>query len=214
MSEQGLAVSDVRVRFGQRSVLDGVSFTVDAHEVVCLAGPSGAGKSTLLRAVAGLQPLDGGRVAWNGRDLASVAPHRRNFGMVFQDGALFPHLNVTRNVAFGLRWQRLSRAEIQQRVDELLELVGLSGRRNESTATLSGGERQRVALARALATRPELLLLDEPLAALDADLKKRLADDLRSLLAELRIAALYVTHDRAEAALVADRVLTLGELAS
>jgi thiamine transport system ATP-binding protein len=207
-----LEVNDVVVRFGQRTVLDGVRLTASDSEVVCLTGPSGSGKTTLLRAIAGLQPIERGTICWNGRNVAEVAPHRRRFGFVFQDGGLFPHLDVAANVAFGLRLQHRSKHEIGERVTELLEMVGLAGFAEASTATLSGGERQRVALARALAPEPELLLLDEPLAALDADLKGRLADDLRRVLTKLRITAVYVTHDVAEAARVGHRTVSLSEL--
>jgi thiamine transport system ATP-binding protein len=207
-----LEVRELTVRFANRIVLDRVHLEVGGSEVVCLTGPSGSGKTTLLRAVAGLQPIEQGAVVWDGDDVTRVAPHRRNFGFVFQDGGLFPHLDVAANVAFGLRLQHRPKQETAERVAELLDLVSLAGFGRASVATLSGGERQRVALARALAPRPRLLLLDEPLAALDLDLKTRLADDLRTVLTALRTTAVYVTHDGAEAARVGDRTVSLAQL--
>jgi thiamine transport system ATP-binding protein len=207
-----LQVRDATVRFGNRIVLDRVQLAVAGGQVLCLTGPSGSGKTTLLRAIAGLQPVEVGTITWDGADVTKVAPHRRHFGFVFQDGGLFPHLDVAANVGFGLRLQHRPKQETTERVAELLDLVGLGGFDRASVATLSGGERQRVALARALAPRPRLLLLDEPLAALDPELKTRLADDLRTVLTTLRTTAVYVTHDGAEAARVGDRTVALGEL--
>jgi thiamine transport system ATP-binding protein len=207
-----LEVDGVTVRFGDRSVLDEVGLTVGAGEVVGLLGPSGSGKSTLLRVIAGLLVPDRGRVAWDGEDLRTVPTHRRRFGLVFQDHQLFPHRDVARNVGFGLSVAGRSQAEIRRRVTELLDLVGLPGFERRGVASLSGGEAQRVALARALAPSPRLLLLDEPLGALDRELHDRLALDLRRLLKEVGIAGLHVTHDREEADTVADRVVSLEQL--
>jgi thiamine transport system ATP-binding protein len=207
-----LEVDGVTVRFGDRVVLDEVGLTVGAGEVVGLLGPSGSGKSTLLRVIAGLLVPDRGRVAWDGKDLRTVATHRRRFGLVFQDHQLFPHRDVARNVGFGLSVSGRPQAEIRRRVTELLDLVGLPGFERRGVASLSGGEAQRVALARALAPSPRLLLLDEPLGALDRELHDRLALDLRRLLKELGIAGLHVTHDREEAGTVADRVVSLEQL--
>ena len=207
-----LEVDGVTVRFGDRVVLDEVGLTVGAGEVVGLLGPSGSGKSTLLRVIAGLLVPDRGRVAWDGEDLRTVPTHRRRFGLVFQDHQLFPHRDVARNVGFGLSVAGRSQAEIRRRVTELLDLVGLPGFERRGVASLSGGEAQRIALARALAPSPRLLLLDEPLGALDRELHDRLALDLRRLLKELGIAGLHVTHDRDEAATVADRVVSLEQL--
>ena len=195
-----------------RAAVDGVSFTVARGEIIALTGPSGSGKSTLLRAIAGLEPLAGGSVRWAGHDLAGVPPHRRGFVLMFQDGQLFAHMNVAANVGYGLA--RVSRAEREARVAELLDLVGLSGFGSRAVTELSGGERQRVALARSLAPRPRLLLLDEPLSALDRALRDRLADDLARLLRQTETTAILVTHDEQEAARVADRALRLrdGEL--
>jgi thiamine transport system ATP-binding protein len=210
----GLAVRDLVVRYpggrGSAGVVavDGVTLDVPAGEVLALLGPSGCGKSSLLRAVAGLEPPAGGSVQWAGGDVAGVPVHRRGFGLVFQDGQLFPHRDVAGNVAYGLRdLDRRARAE---RVAELLDLVGLPGYARRPVATLSGGERQRVALARSLAPRPRLLLLDEPLSALDRSLRERLADDLREVLVATGTTALFVTHDQDEAFTVADRVAVMG----
>jgi thiamine transport system ATP-binding protein len=205
----GLVVRGASVRFGTTAALADVDLDVGPHEVVALLGPSGCGKSTLLRAIAGLQPLDAGSVAWAGQDLAGVPPHRRGVGLVFQDHALFPHRSVGDNVAFGLRMQRVGRRDRVERVAEVLALVGLAGYEDRSVATLSGGESQRVAVARALAPRPRVLLLDEPLASLDRALRDRLAAELPSLLRTEGVAAVHVTHDQAEAFALADRVVVL-----
>lgn len=202
----GLEIRDVAVRYGVSTAVDGVSLTVALGEVVALLGPSGCGKSSLLRAVAGLEPLAGGSVRYDGEDLAGVPVHKRRFGLMFQDGQLFPHRDVRRNVAYGLETQGLTRAERDERVSTLLDLVGLAGYEQRAVPTLSGGEQQRVALARALAPRPRLLLLDEPLSALDRQLRERLAGEVRSALVETGTTAVFVTHDHAEAAAVADRI--------
>jgi thiamine transport system ATP-binding protein len=210
---QGLTVRDLAVRYpaprGGRDVVAvaGVDLDVPAGQVLALLGPSGCGKSSLLRAVAGLEPPAAGEVRWDGLDLASVPVHRRGFGLVFQDGQLFPHRDVAGNVAYGLRG--LDRPGRAARVTELLDLVGLPGYERRPVATLSGGERQRVALARSLAPAPRLLLLDEPLSALDRSLRERLAEDLRRVLVATGTTALFVTHDQDEAFTVADRVAVL-----
>jgi len=202
----GLEIRDVTVRYGVSTAVDGVSLTVAPGEVLALLGPSGCGKSSLLRAVAGLEPLASGRVLYDGEDLAGLPVHKRRFGLMFQDGQLFPHRDVRRNVAYGLETQDLTRAERDERVSTLLDLVGLAGYEQRAVPTLSGGEQQRVALARALAPRPRLLLLDEPLSALDRQLRERLAGEVRSALVETGTTAVFVTHDHAEAAAVADRI--------
>jgi thiamine transport system ATP-binding protein len=201
-----LRVEGVTVRFAEKAALDGVTLDVAEGEVVAVLGASGSGKSTLLRVVAGLQRPESGRVVLDGRDLAGVPPHRRGIGLVFQDHALFEHRDVSGNVAFGLRMRGASRAEIEQKVAELLDLVGLSGLERRSISTLSGGEQQRVALARALAPEPRVLLLDEPLGSLDRLLRDRLLEDLGELFAALRVTAVYVTHDQAEAFALGNRV--------
>ncbi|MFH5821664.1 ABC transporter ATP-binding protein [Georgenia sp. AZ-5] len=184
----------------------GVDLDVAVGEVVALLGPSGSGKSSLLRAVAGLEPVAAGSVSWAGRDLAGVPVHERGFGLMFQDGQLFPHRSVAGNVAYGLAVARVARAERRRRVAELLELVGLAGYGPRPVSTLSGGQAQRVALARALAPAPTLLLLDEPLSALDRGLRERLTGELHDILRATGTTALYVTHDHDEAFTVADRV--------
>jgi thiamine transport system ATP-binding protein len=210
----GLSVRDLVVRYedgdaGPTTAVAGVSFDVAPGEVLALLGPSGCGKSSLLRAIAGLEPVAAGSVSWDGADLAALPVHRRGFGLMFQEGQLFPHRDVARNVGFGLEMARVPRAERARRVDALLHAVGLDGYRRRAVSTLSGGEQQRVALARALAPAPSLLLLDEPLSALDRSLRERLAGDVRRTLVETGTTALFVTHDHDEAFTVADRVAVM-----
>ncbi|MCL2091477.1 MAG: ABC transporter ATP-binding protein [Micrococcales bacterium] len=214
MTGSGLGLRDVAVRYGDVTAVDGVSLAVPCGQVLALLGPSGCGKSSLLRAVAGLEPLAGGAVTWDGADLAGVPVHRRGFGLLFQDGQLFAHRDVAGNVGYGVARGRTARprerrAERARRVTELLDLVGLPGTAHRDVASLSGGERQRVALARSLAPRPRLLLLDEPLSALDRVLRERLADDLRRVLTTTGATAVFVTHDQDEAFAVADRVAVM-----
>ncbi|MGY0070029.1 ABC transporter ATP-binding protein [Streptomyces sp. QTS137] len=204
-----LGLEDVTVRFGGRAVLDAVDLQVAEHEIVCVLGPSGSGKSTLLRAVAGLQPLDAGRISLAGRDQAGVPAHRREVGLMFQDHQLFPQRDVGGNVAFGLRMRGASRSEQADGVKELLDLVGLPGAAGRAVAALSGGEQQRVALARALAPSPRLLMLDEPLGQLDRSLRERLVVELRELFGRLGTTVLAVTHDQGEAFALADRVVVM-----
>ena len=201
-----LELRHVTVRFDGTTAVDDVSLDLPTGAVLAVLGPSGCGKSTLLRAVAGLETLDGGSVAYDGQDLAAVPTHRRGFALMFQDGQLFPHQSVAANVGYPLRLRRTPSARVARRVEELLELVGLPGLGDRSTTHLSGGERQRVALARALAVEPRLLLLDEPLSALDRGLRERLAHDLRDILVAAGTTALLVTHDQEEAFAVADRI--------
>ncbi|HEY0215904.1 MAG TPA: ABC transporter ATP-binding protein [Cellulomonas sp.] len=196
------------------TAVDGVDLDVPTGQVLALLGPSGCGKSSLLRAVAGLEPAADGVVRWDETDLRAVPVHRRGFGLVFQDGQLFPHRDVAGNVGYGLgrpgdRSGTTDRRSRTVRVAALLDLVGLPGYQHRPVATLSGGERQRVALARSLAPRPRLLLLDEPLSALDRSLRERLADDLREVLVATGTTALFVTHDQDEAFTVADRVAVM-----
>jgi thiamine transport system ATP-binding protein len=204
-----LAVERAVVRFGERTVLDGIDLAVGTGETVAVLGPSGSGKSTLLRVIAGLQPLDAGRVTWDGVDLAPMPPHRRQFGLMFQEYALFPHRDVAGNVEFGLRMAGLDKPARADRVDRVLDLVGMEELRHQRVATLSGGEQQRVALARALAVSPRLLMLDEPLGALDRSWRNRLLLELRSMLDRLTLAAVYVTHDHDEALTIASKVAVM-----
>ncbi len=204
-----LEIKDVTVRYGDTTAVDDVSLELETGQVLAVLGPSGCGKSTLLRAVAGLEPLSSGSVAWDGTDLGGTPTHRRGFALMFQDGQLFAHLTVARNVAYALRLRRVPSARVATRVRELLDLVGLEGYDDRLPGTLSGGERQRVALARALAVEPRLILLDEPLSALDATLRERLAGDLRSILHAAGTTALLVTHDHEEAFALADRLAVM-----
>lgn len=204
-----LEVQGATVRFGGLTALDHLTLAVDDGEVVAVLGPSGSGKTTLLRAVAGLQALERGRILWDGFDLAAVPPHLRGFGLVFQDLALFPHLDVGGNVEFGLRMLGMPVGERRRRAAGALARVELAGMEQRRVATLSGGQAQRVALARALAPEPYLLLLDEPLGSLDRTLRERLTGELRQLLAGLGVTALYVTHDQEEAFGLADRVVVV-----
>ncbi|MGW5199537.1 ABC transporter ATP-binding protein [Streptomyces spiralis] len=206
-----LGLQAATVRFGGRAALDAVDLAVAEHEIVCVLGPSGSGKSTLLRAVAGLQPLDSGRVLLDGRDRTGVPAHRREVGLMFQDHQLFPQRDVAGNVGFGLRMRGASKSERAARVGELLDLVGLPGAGARAVAALSGGEQQRVALARALAPRPRLLMLDEPLGQLDRSLRERLVVELRELFGRLGTTVLAVTHDQGEAFALADRVVVMRE---
>jgi len=204
-----LDLTDVGVAYDGTPAVRDVSLSLPDGSVLAVLGPSGCGKSTLLRAVAGLEPATG-TIAWDGRDLAGVPTHRRGFALMFQDGQLFGHLTVARNVGYALRLRRgETRRSEERRVAELLDLVGLSGYADRLPGTLSGGERQRVALARSLAHQPRLLLLDEPLSALDAGLRERLAGELRDVLRRSGTTALMVTHDHEEAFTVADRLAVM-----
>ncbi len=206
-----LELINIHKTYEGQPLLRGISFSVAAGETVCLLGASGSGKSTLLRIVAGLEEAESGRVLWDGQDLSGVAAHRRNFGLMFQDYALFPHLSVAENAAFGLKIQNLAAGEINKRVAAVLELVNMQGFERRRVTELSGGEQQRVALARALAPRPRLLMFDEPLGALDRALRDRLLGELRGILHRTRVPAIYVTHDQEEAFTIADRIILLHE---
>jgi ABC-type Fe3+/spermidine/putrescine transport system ATPase subunit len=204
-----LEVIDLYKSYEGAALLSGISFSVADGETVCLLGASGSGKSTLLRIIAGLETPDQGRVCWDGRDLADVPAYQRSFGLVFQDYALFPHLNVVENVAFGLKMLGLARPEINARVNRVLDKVDLSSFKVRRVTDLSGGEQQRVALARALAPGPHLLMFDEPLGALDRNLREQLMEELRHILQIAQVPAIYVTHDQEEAFTLADRLMLL-----
>jgi thiamine transport system ATP-binding protein len=201
-----LTVRNLDVTIDARKILDSVNVEVADHEIVGLLGPSGSGKSTLLRAIAGLVRPDAGKVLWDGQDLTDVPTHLRNFGLMFQGFALFPHLSVAENVGFGL-----ASGESDPGVGEALAWVGMAGFGERSVADLSGGEKQRVALARTMAPRPRLVMLDEPLGSLDRNLRERLVTETRDLLKERQTTAIVVTHDRDEAAAIADRLALINE---
>ncbi len=208
-SEEVLELKDIHKSFGDTRAVTGVSFKVHKGEILGILGPSGSGKTTLLEIIAGLIQPDQGTCTWNGKDLAGVPPYQRGFGLMFQDFALFPHKNVKENVAFGLLMQDWSSERISQRVDEVLNLVGLPDFGRREVDTLSGGEQQRVALARSLAPQPRLLMLDEPIGSLDRTLRERLMGELREILKSMDQTALYVTHDQVEVFTVADRIVVI-----
>ncbi|MFC6757493.1 MULTISPECIES: ABC transporter ATP-binding protein [Haloarcula] len=210
MNEPGVEVEGMRVAFDGVTALEDVSLSIEPGEFFTLVGPSGCGKTTMLRAIAGLTDGADGSVAIDGRDVTDAPPEARNVGMVFQNYALFPHMSVHENVAYGLRFHDLGddRSE-DERVAELLDLVDLSGVADRSPEQLSGGQQQRIALARALAPEPDVLLLDEPLSALDAKLRKRLRVQIKTIQQELAITTIYVTHDQAEALALSDRVAVM-----
>lgn len=204
-----LELRHIHQRYGDQPLLVDVSLHVEAGEIVALLGPSGSGKSTLLNIVAGLQYPDAGSVWFDGVDITAMPPERRGFALMFQDFALFPHLNVGDNVAFGLVEQRVPRKEARAQSLRMLDVFGLTALAQRKVWNLSGGEQQRVALARALITRPRALLLDEPFSALDADLRVALRDEFRSRIRAAGMATLLVTHDQAEAGAMADRAVRL-----
>jgi sulfate transport system ATP-binding protein len=206
-----IRVENLAKRFGSFQAVDDVSFAVAAGELVALLGPSGSGKSTLLRIIAGLEAADSGTVELTGEDATDLPVQRRGVGFVFQHYALFRHMTVRRNIAFGLEVQKLPRAEIRARVGELLDLIQMTGYADRYPSQLSGGQRQRVALARALAPRPKVLLLDEPFGALDAKVREELRTWLRRLHDEVHVTSLFVTHDQQEAFEVAGQVIVLNK---
>ncbi len=207
----GLQVKGITKSFNGITALEDISFEVTPGEIVGILGPSGCGKSTLLMVIAGLEHPDRGEIEWDGQSLRHVPPYQRGFGLMFQDLALFPHLNVFDNIAFGLRMTHKPKNEVRQRVLEVLTLVGLEEYSGREVHTLSGGESQRVALARALAPRPRLLMLDEPLGALDRNLREYLVVELRRILKASHQTAIYVTHDQEEAFGVSDRVVVMNK---
>jgi len=204
-----LELRHIHQRYADQPLLQDVNLHVVAGEVVALLGPSGSGKSTLLGITAGLQQPDAGTVWLEGQDITALAPERRGFALMFQDFALFPHLNVLDNVAFGLVEQRHSRRQAREAAAQMLELFGLTALAQRRVWNLSGGEQQRVALARALITQPRVLLLDEPFSALDADLRVALRGEFRARIQAAGMAALLVTHDEQEARAMADRAVRL-----
>jgi ABC-type Fe3+/spermidine/putrescine transport system ATPase subunit len=201
-----LEVKGLDVTLGNKEILRGVSLTVGDGEAVAVLGPSGSGKTTLLRAIAGLIPISAGAVKWDEVDLDPTPTHLRGFGLMFQGYALFPHLDVAGNIGFGLRMAGVADREIDDRVSAALDWVGLGGFGDRAIADLSGGEKQRVALARTLAPEPRLVMLDEPLGALDRSLRERLMVETRQILTDREVTSLIVTHDREEAASLSDRL--------
>jgi putative spermidine/putrescine transport system ATP-binding protein len=206
MSQDSLVVKGLSRQFGTVHALKEFDINIPKGELVALLGPSGCGKTTALRIIAGLEKSDAGSVILNGKVITSDAAHKRNMGMVFQAYSLFPHLNVADNVSFGLKMRKVSKENQKKRVDAILELVGLNSHHKRFAHQLSGGQQQRVALARALVTEPEVLLLDEPLSALDAQVRTNLREEIRRLQLSLGTTTLFVTHDQEEAMTISDRV--------
>ena len=207
--EQYLSVKNVAKYFGKFQALNNINFDVNEGEFVCILGPSGCGKTTLLRVIDGLESQSEGTIQQNNNDISLLPPDQRDFGIVFQSYALFPNLTVKDNISFGLKTRKQNRNEIDSRVDELLKLVGLSDHINKYSAQVSGGEQQRVALARALAPSPGLLLLDEPLSALDAKVRQHLRLEIKNLQKQLGVTTIMVTHDQEEALTMADRIILM-----
>lgn len=211
MSDPILKLDHLHKRFGRATPAQDFSMTVERGEFFTMLGPSGSGKSTVLRMIAGLEYPDSGSIVIDGRDMTSVPPWDRHLGMVFQQYAIFPHLDVAGNVAYGLRCENIGNEEMANRVSELLALVGLTGFEKRNVNQLSGGEQQRVAIARALAPRPAILLLDEPLSALDEKIRREMQDELRSIQQRTGTTFIYVTHDQEEALTMSDRVAVLNQ---
>jgi putative spermidine/putrescine transport system ATP-binding protein len=204
-------IRDIFKRFGRVTAVDGFSLTVGRGEFVSLLGPSGCGKTTLLRLIAGLLRADSGEVVIDGQDMSDVPPNKRDIGLVFQNYALFPHMNVYENLAFGLRMRKMGKSEIRERVTRALELIGLPEVEDRTPQQMSGGQQQRVALARALVIEPRLLLLDEPLSNLDAKLREGMRFEILRIQRQLGITSIYVTHDQEEALTLSDRVVVMNE---
>ena len=209
-----LEIKNITVNYESRPLFTNLSLTIQRGEIVALTGPSGSGKTTLLRCIAGLEVMDAGTILLNNNDITNRPAHKRQIGLVFQDNQLFPHLNVSQNVGYSLKIQRVAKQTIATKVHEALDLVGLSHLADRSITNLSGGEAKRIAVARALVAEPEVLLLDEPLNGLDSELHSRLLEDLRALLTARGTTTLHVTHDHAEASTIAHRVLDLRQLFS
>lgn len=204
-----LSIQGLHKSYGATSIFSDINCEIARGEFITLLGPSGCGKSTLLRCIAGLTGVKGGQILLDGEDLVPVAPQKRGIGMVFQSYALFPNMTVKQNVAFGLRMQKVKGSEAEQRVKDVLELVELNDFANRYPPQLSGGQCQRVALARSLVTRPRLLLLDEPLSALDARIRKHLREQIRNIQQELGLTTIFVTHDQEEALVMSDRIFLM-----
>jgi putative spermidine/putrescine transport system ATP-binding protein len=204
-------VENLQKQFTDTPVFKDINFTIEQGEFITLLGPSGCGKSTLLRCIAGLTAVDSGKILLQGRDLVPLSPQQRDIGMVFQSYALFPNMTVQQNVAFGLRMKKVKGEESTRRVAEVLKLVELDSFADRYPHQLSGGQNQRVALARSLVTRPSLLLLDEPLSALDARIRKHLREQIRAIQQELGLTTIFVTHDQEEALVMSDRIFLMNK---
>lgn len=206
-----VSVEHLQKTYSATPVFSDINFTISKGEFVTLLGPSGCGKSTLLRCIAGLTPVDDGKILLDGQDIVPLSPQKRDIGMVFQSYALFPNMSVEQNVAFGLRMQKVSANESQKRVADVLQMVELNDFAKRYPHQLSGGQCQRVALARSLVTRPRLLLLDEPLSALDARIRKHLREQIRTIQRELGLTTIFVTHDQEEALVMSDRIFLMNQ---
>lgn len=207
----GLTVENLKKSFGQRQVLKRIGFQVKSGDFLSLLGPSGCGKTTILRIICGLETADEGKVLVDDRDVTKVRPEKRNIGLVFQNYALFPSMNVAKNVGYGLKMQKVPKKEIEERVKEALELVKLGGYESRRVTQLSGGEQQRVALARALVTKPDILLLDEPLSALDRKIRAEMQYEIRNIQQKVGITTVFVTHDQEEALTMSDQIILMNQ---
>ncbi|MDA0150217.1 ABC transporter ATP-binding protein [Vibrio sp. LaRot3] len=206
-----VSVNQLTKRFGDNTVFENIEFSIEKGEFITLLGPSGCGKSTLLRSLAGLNPVDNGQIWVNGEEITHQVPQQRGIGMVFQSYALFPNLSVFDNIAFGLKMKSMGKAEIERQVNRVIELVELKGKEQQYPHQLSGGQRQRVALARALVVKPRILLLDEPLSALDAKIRKHLRQQIRDIQSEMNLTTIFVTHDQEEAMIMSDRIFLMNK---
>ena len=209
MSNQIIRLENVSMDFGATEVLKGLSLGIERHKFITLLGPSGCGKTTTLRIIGGFEKPTGGKVFYNGEDITNMPPYKRKVNTVFQKYALFPHMDVYENVAFGLRLKKMPNKDISEKVHSILKLVGLSGYDKRSIDALSGGQQQRVAIARALVNEPEVLLLDEPLGALDLKLRKEMQIELKKIQQKLGITFIYVTHDQEEALTMSDTIVVM-----
>jgi spermidine/putrescine transport system ATP-binding protein len=207
--KEKLMFENVAKKFGDTPALNGVSFEVHEGEFFTIIGPSGCGKTTTLRCIAGLETPDSGSIYMDGEDMVGVPPHKRNISLVFQDLALFPHMNVYDNIAYGLKMKKLSKNEIRKEVDKVMRIVRLEGQGNRNIMQLSRGQQQRVALARSLVIKPRIILFDEPIAAMDITLRERMLVELKSLHRELGFTGIYVTHDQHQAMILADRIMIM-----
>lgn len=206
-----LKINNIKKKFNKVEILKGINIEIEQGELVCFLGPSGCGKTTLLRIIAGLETKDSGEIIRDNKEISTLAPSQRNIGIVFQNYALFPNLNVYENIAYGLINKKMPKAEIDKKVNNILKLVGLEGSNKKYPSEMSGGQQQRVALARAIVLEPEILLLDEPLSALDAKVRDSLREEIKSLQKKLNITTILVTHDQEEALTMGDKIVVFNE---